>query len=72
MPPWHIPLTLDLRPFELRLLASSFLLLNAPAYAQAQTGACQELVLYNSAVATMDAHNTMVHSVRIHRGSIGD
>lgn len=57
---------------ELRLLASSFLLLAAPAYAQAQTGACQELVLYNSAVATMHAHNTMVRSVTIDGDRIAD
>ena len=57
---------------QLEPSASSFLLLAAPAYAQAQTGACQELVLYNSAVTTMDAPNTMVHSVTIHGGSIGD
>ena len=37
---------------------------------QAQTGACQELVLYNSAVATMDAHNAMARSVTIHHDGL--
>ena len=59
----------------LALLSTFITLLASPAplapAAQAQAGACQELVLHNGTIATMDSRNTMARSVTIRGDRIG-
>jgi hypothetical protein len=52
------------RQFILGVVAAG-VLAAVPASTQDRAGACQELVLYNGTIATMDARNTMTRSVTI-------
>jgi len=64
-----------LRPSAVRWLLAGALLLgvlsaNGPALAQDHAGDCDELILYNGKIATVDPHNAIVSSVTIRYGQI--
>ncbi len=51
--------------FDLRLIAIAVLVTATPSGAQTRTPACQDLVLHNGTIATMDSRNTMARAVVI-------